>query len=193
VGIFQYQLPEFGDLTPYLGGPFDLTPYLKHYHHAFFPKNRFDEHIEVGNWNIGRKGDAYVALFSEVDTRWSDTVVYELYADTSENVWIVELGDVENNGSFANFVAGIINSVVLVAGDSVYYDSPSQGAVEVGWTGPMTVGGDQVDLGPYPRWDNPYCYQEFGTRHTVIRFNGEALILAFLTPRRLVTTYMSSP
>jgi len=54
----------------------------------------------------------------------------------------------------------------------------------VGWEGPMMVNGSAVDLGPYARWDNPYCYQVFGENVTRIRFNDTQLVLDFETPDR---------
>jgi hypothetical protein len=190
VGVIQYKMPELDDLSWFLGGSgIDWSKYLLDYNHAYFPKNEFDEVVEFGHWTIGKKADSYAALYSEVETRWSSTVDYELIAGSTENVWIIEMGDAENNGPFADFVAYIINAGVQT-GDTVRYESPSRGTIEVGWTGPMTVNGGPVDLGPYPRWDNPYCYQEFDTGKTVISFEGKRLELDWKTPRR---TYVEKP
>jgi len=184
VGVIQYKMPALSDLSDILGPPgIDWSQYLLDYTHAYFPKNKFDQVVETGNWTIGRKGDSYAALYSEVAPAWSSTVDYELIAGSTENVYIIEMGDAENNGTFDNFVADIENAFVLVS-DKVYYESPSRGFVKVGWTGPMIVRGVEVDLGPYPRWDNPYCYQEFDTGLTSIRFEGMSLELDWNTPRR---------
>ena len=156
--------------------------------HAFFPKNRFDEFVENGHWVMGRKDDGYVALYSEHETEWSDELDYELIADTHENVWIVEMGSKDENGTFDAFVNGIKAAVVTVSGNgTVLYESPSVGTVEVQPDGPMTVGGNAVDLGPYRRWDNAFASQEFGTDRTVITHEGMTLELDFINGQRRLT------
>jgi hypothetical protein len=84
----------------------------------------------------------------------------------------VELGSAEESGSFESFTAAITKAKMcilpLLQGFSVRYTSPSRGLVQVSWNGPLTVAGQTVDLGPYPRYDNANCSQEFGTTTTVI-------------------------
>ncbi|HUT53716.1 MAG TPA: hypothetical protein VM658_10010 [bacterium] len=188
VGIFQYHEPAFGTLEKYLGAPLPISSLFPDWTHAYFPRTMFDEYeyVETGNWVIGRKGDAYLALYSSSPPVWSTDPAktdYELIANDTDNVWIVELGDVENNGTFAEFVTSIRNATVTV-GSSVTYDSPSQGLITVGWYGPMLVSGAAADLGPYARWDNPYAHQEFGTMVTKIKFRDKVLVLDFETPSR---------
>ena len=174
VGIFQYRRPDLPILDDVL---------FVDYTHAFVPRDTFDEILERGSWVIGRKGDAYVALYSQRPTAWSMENGYELIAQGRENVWIVELGDGGRGGTFEAFAAAIEAAAVSV-GEVVTYGSPSLGPIEVGWTGPMTIAGEAVDLGPHDRWDNPYCRQRFGDRVTAIAFGGKRLELDFATPRR---------
>jgi hypothetical protein len=171
VGVIQYQRPS--------GLPALVNELLPTDHsHAFFPKNAFDEVVQTENWTLGCKGDAYVALYSQSPTYWSTENDYELVADAWENVWIVELGDSQTNGPFARFVADIRDAPVTIS-ERVIYDSPTLGRIEVGWAGPMTVQGEVVDLGPYARWDNPYCTQPFGENLTTITHEGTRLELDF--------------
>ncbi len=187
VAVIQYHLPALGTLEQYLGAPIEWSSILPDYTHAYFPRSKFDEYTQFDdsthtwNWTIGRKGQAYLALYSQAATEWSSTVDYDLIAHNTDNVWIVEMGDGEHDGTFDDFKTAIENSVVNI-GSSVHYESPSRGVVQVGWTGPMLVNGQQVDLGPYPRWDNTYAHQEFGTMVTSISFGGRTLVLDFLTP-----------
>lgn len=176
VGVIQYRRPKI----PILDGV-----YFSDFSHAYFRRASFDEVAEKDGWVIGRKGTGYVALYSQHPTRWAEDVDFELIADAKENVWLVELGDAESSGSFADFVAAITASRVSI-GDTVRYDSPSSGRVEVGWTGPMTVAGAAVDTGPYPRWQNTYATTPFGEPRTVIERGGEKLILDFAKPERRV-------
>ena len=170
VGVIQYRRPRLPIVDELL---------FVDYSHAYFPKNEFDETVETGNWTLGRKGDAYVALYSQTTPEWSTENDYELIADAKENVWIVELGDVDVYGTFAAFVTAIEGASIAITDELVEYDSPSQTLVRVGWEGPMYVGFGMAQLPPFPRWSNPYCYQEFGTDRTLIELDGAQLDLDF--------------
>ncbi len=174
VGVIQYDrvsIPLLEDLL------------FADYTHAYFRRAAFDEVVEGSGWTIGRKGDSYVALYSQNPTVWSGDNDYELIADGRSNVWIVELGSSAENGDFASWAAAIQAATVTI-GDKIVYESPSLGEVEVGADGPLTVDGTAVDLGPYARWDNKYCTQEFGTNRTVIEFGTQRLDLNFETGQR---------
>ncbi|MBK7976629.1 MAG: hypothetical protein IPK07_26305 [Deltaproteobacteria bacterium] len=176
VGVIQYRRPKIPILDQVLFSDFS---------HAYFRRASFDEVAERDGWVIGRKGSSYVALYSQHPTRWAEDNDFELIADAKENVWLIELGDAESSGSFADFVAAITAARVTI-GESVVYDSPSAGRVEVGWTGPMTVDGTAVDIGPYPRWENRYATTPFGEPRAEIERGGEKLILDFAKPERRV-------
>jgi len=47
----------------------------------------------------------------------------------------------------------------------------------------MTVKDEEVDLGPYPRWNNPVVTQEFGTTETRFHRDDEVLVLSSSMPR----------
>ena len=170
VGILQYRV---GGEVPLLG-EYVTADHL----HAYFPKERFDDVREIDNWVIGQKGDGFVALYSENPVYWSDENDYELKSDTQANTWIVELGSTDEWASFDEFVDAITGASVSV-GDTISYDSPSLGLVEVGWEGAFIVDGEEVDVGPYPRWDNQYAFQEFGTLLTTIEREDLRLELDF--------------
>ena len=48
----------------------------------------------------------------------------------------------------------------------------------------MTVNGNVVDTGPYKRFDDRYCQQEFGDEKTIIDFAGKSLELDFANATR---------
>lgn len=187
VGIIQYDretLPLEGELLLYF---LNLFMGNKFYQHAYFPRWAFDTWEQHGRWTFGARGDGYVALYSYMDTYWVSD--YELRADGFKNLWIVELGSIDEYGSFTQFVSEIQQSQVHVRpqalGYNVRYSSPSQGLTSVAWEGPMNVGGSEVDLGPYPRFENDYCYQDFGTKNTLIQFGNQSLVLNFDTVSRI--------
>ena len=178
VGVLQYDRKSIPILDQLL---------FVSYTHAYFPRYTFDEVVESGNWSFGRKGDSYVGLYSQNPVYWATTSPedeYELIADGKSNVWIVELGSLDEDGSFGNFYGALQSASITIDGSGVSYESPSIGTVAVGTQGPMTVAGTPVDTGSYERWDNAYAYQEFGTTETVIELDNQRLKLEFDIPKR---------
>lgn len=155
VGVIQYRREEGSDQVDAIVS--------NTFVHAYFPRLNFDEVVEESGWYIGRKGDGYIALWSAESLSWSDENDYELLLDGRENTFVVELGRLADSGSFSEFVQAVSSSQVAVNDGVVQYESPSVGRVEVGWTGPMTVEGQPVDIGPYDRWDNAHVQQRRGT------------------------------
>jgi len=153
--------------------------------HAYFPRSGFDEVRQEAGWTVGRKGDAWLGLWSRLPTRWADDNDYELICDAEENVWVIELGSADEQSSFEAFVAGLVAAEVEVGAEgAVRFVSPSVGLVEVGWEGPMTVDGERVDLGPYARWDNAWATQPVGGWVARVEHGGRRLELDFETPAR---------
>jgi hypothetical protein len=175
--------------------------------HAYFPTAHFDEWLQEGHWTFGRKGDAYVALFSHLPTAWRSTQpqLFEnagqpfdlVAAGSAQNVWIVELGSRSTWGSFANFVAVVSDSAVVVtplgdaAGDGftdgfdVAYGSPSLGTISFGWHAPLVVEGVEQPLSGYPRYDNPYARTEFDDTRYEISDGAFSLLLDFASAERV--------
>jgi unsaturated rhamnogalacturonyl hydrolase len=179
VGVIQYRksdLPILGDI------------FKGNNSHAFFPRGRFDQVREEGGWVMGRKGTGYVALHSISPAHWAEDNDYAWEAEGPDNVWVVELGSAEEDGSFEAFGDGIAAATVSLEAGVVTYQSPSQGLVQVGWEGPMTVAGQPVDLGPFPRFANDRFTQEWGTDRTRLTHDGLELDLDFQRGWRQVTS-----
>jgi hypothetical protein len=150
--------------------------------HAYFPRGAFDEVAQRGGWAFGRKGGGYVALYSQHPARWAEGGTYadvELRASAPDNVWICELGDEREYAGFDRFVEAIAAAPVCCDGLRASYASPSIGEVSFGWVEPLRVGGREVPLHDYPRFDNPYCQAEVGERRYVIARGEEQLVLDF--------------
>lgn len=147
--------------------------------HAYVPTERFDEVVRSGPWTIARRGDGYVALWSWRPVEWRThdpaevftnglTEVFELVAPGGpDNVWILEVGDVDRWEDFDRFAAAIADADVTVvdhgwgddgahAGFDVGYTSPAEGRLELGWAGPLRVDGQEVAIDGYPRFENPF-------------------------------------
>ena len=179
VGVIRYRTRDLPLLDEYLD---------KGYSHAYFPADAFDE-VPPGSdqWAIGRAGDGWVALWCDRPLTPADSNEYELRADATDTVWVVELGSVEDGWTFDDFAAAILAADIGVEDGLLSYDSPTRGLVEVAWEGPMTVDGEAADLGPYDRFDNAQCHQLRGESVVRIEHDGRALVLDFEAgERRLV-------
>jgi hypothetical protein len=177
VGFHIYS-PQFEPMGP----PFDSFSYLD-YTHAYFPQEYFDEVRQSGNWTFGRKGDGYVALWSQRAPEWRThdpakvfthglTKPFDLVARGGpDNVWIVEMGDAAKWKTFDVFRRAITDAPVKVAAGAehaVDYTSPTEGRMTFGFSKPLTVAGKGIDLHPSSRLDNPYVQVPFeGKRYDV--------------------------
>jgi hypothetical protein len=176
VGIHLYA-PAFASPGP---GALEHFSYLNETH-AYFPQERFDEVERAGHWTFGKRGDGYVALYSWRPTEWRPskpgefthglTRPFDLVAPGgADNVWVVEVGDKADSGTFDQFRARIAAAPVTVqprpktdkglpGGFDVTYVSPSRGRMTFGsGTTPFTVAGKQVSLRPALRYDNPWAH-----------------------------------
>ena len=166
----------------------DFVDYL--YSQCYFPQSEFEEIVEKDKCIFGRKKDAYVAVYSLNDARWeAPNPLYEAISTTSNpkpyiymapghaNVWAIELGSKTQNGSFEAFCARFEQAKIVGNTLGFVYNSPSQGEMKFGWTGPLTVNGEKIALGDYPRYDNPYCQAEFNSRVLDIQCGDRRVIL----------------
>ena len=173
--------------------PFDFFQY-EPYTHAYFPQDFFDEVVQDGAWTIGRFRDGYIALYSYRPAQWVvyDPTVYatkgmvkpfDLKADGgADNVWIVECGRSADWGSFDRFREAITAAAVTVVprasqggfpqGFDVTYESPSQGTMTFGWTGPLMIKGAAVPITDFARHDNPWAHTTFNTQSARIERDG---------------------
>ncbi|CAA0099021.1 Uncharacterised protein [Halioglobus japonicus] len=161
------------------------------YTHAYLPRGKFDETVKDGNWFFARSGDAYLALWSsDPDADWlpnadrtiGDGEDYDIVAQGEKTVWICELGDVEAYGDFESFKTAISSAPLTanIATLDVSYDSPSQGNIDMGWSGPVLNNGVEVQLEGYGRYENPWSQSAFpaddisfsyGDRHLQLNFD----------------------
>jgi hypothetical protein len=187
IGVIQYDresLPLDLEILFILIGMV-MTGY-RPYNHAYFPRWAFDDVQTHGKWTFGMKSNGYIALYSQEPTWWESD--YEIRSNGKKNVWIVELGSIEEYQSFDHFISAILQTQIeilpLALGYEIRYLSPSQGMVSVSWNDPLYVGGQEIDLGPYPTFDNDYCYQEFNTDKVTIEYETQVLELDFDTATR---------
>lgn len=162
--------------------------------HAWLPRDCFDECIERGGWVFARRGDGYLALYSHRPYRWQDRPGEdqgrELIVRGRRNVYICEMGRRATDGDFEAFVDRILGARISVTGLRVSYESPSQGRLSFGWTGPLRQNGAVVTLDNYPRYENPYAQASFPCDQAVFRCNGHWLELDWTDTRREASAFL---
>jgi hypothetical protein len=149
--------------------------------HAWLPRDRFDEVLERDGWIFARLGDGYLALRSQNPYRWQtepgEDRGREILADGADQVWVCELGRRACEGSFARFAERIARARLQLGRRHVVYDSPSQGSLELGWSGPLRRAGEPLALGDYPRYDSPWSQAEFPSDEIEVRHGRHTLRL----------------
>jgi hypothetical protein len=174
--VALYDLPRY----PSAPRPLEMRHYA--FTHAYFPKWAFDEVVEQDGWVFGSTGSGYVALHSQLPYQWVTTgpdADQEIVAPGYKNVWICQLGRASVDGSFEDFIASVTGAGLTVDGLNVQFDSPGNGLLKVGWTGPLTLDGANVPLTGYARFDNPYAQVDFGSLIYEIQYQGMRLKLDF--------------
>ncbi len=156
--------------------------------HAWLPRDRFDEMIERDGWIFARRGNGYLALWVSQPTHWQTAPGNdhgrELIAGGRKCVWLCELGREVTDGPFMEFVNRIAAAPVAVSGLRVTYDSPSQGRLKFGWTGPLTQNDAAVQLHNYPRYRNPFVRAEFPSERVTMHHGDQQLTLDWQTLQR---------
>lgn len=156
--------------------------------HAYFPTYLFDEVVEKDSWTFVRKGEAYLALYSQNKTVWRYNKTgqkAELEVNSPDNIWLCEMGDQKQWKTFETFIEKTTAALVLCDGLNVEYDSPSSGKIQFGWKGELRVAGNVQQLSKFPRFDNPFSQAEFDSRQITISNQGKQLILDFTSGKRI--------
>ena len=163
--------------------------------HAYFPKWAFDAVKEVpagkngGGWIFGKRGDGYVALYSDQPYKWTESgpdAGQEIIALGYQNAFITQLGRKAVDGSFEDFVQAVSTAALAVNGLSVKYDAPGLGQATFDWNNPFVVAGKPIGLRDYPRWDNPYTHADFDSAQYHINFGAKSLDLDFASGTRTI-------
>jgi hypothetical protein len=172
--------------------------YLTHtlrFTHAWLPRDKFDEIVEKQGWVFARKGDGYLALWSQQPYQWQTQEGpdkdREVIAQGVRNIWICELGRKATDGAFDAFVDRICRAEITSNGLSVRFASPSQGMLEFGWWGPFKQDGKVIPLGDYPRYDNPYVEASFPSTTVTANCAGHFLTLNWDTLERTASNFVT--
>jgi hypothetical protein len=170
------------------------VPNRNFFTHAWLPRDRFDEVRESRGWVFARRGDGYLALRSQRPARWSSEPGEDrgraLQADGAENVWVCELGSRARNGSFGQFCERVAGARIEDGRLSIAYESPSQGRLEFGWTGPLRRNGRPVPQHGFPRYESPWVQAAYPSDEIEVRAGAETLTLRWRGAERRASRFL---
>ncbi len=174
--------------------------------HLYFPKHEMDEVVERDGFIFGRKGRGYVAvtsmgvgdsywepkdaaLFRHVygkdgDAMFEKAQDYEYVVQGHATVWAIEMGSEKENGSFEAFMDGFKAGALQGDTHNFTFSSPTHGEMRCGWGKPLTVGGKEIAIHNYQRYDNPCCQMPFDARRMDVDCDGAKLHFDFDTLTR---------
>jgi len=158
---------------------------------AAFPRSAFDEVCEASGWVMARKGAGYLALRSQQPAEWTPDGVLRgegLVAQGRRNIWVCQLGREAVDGAFADWCQRIEEADLEFGELSVRYGAPGIGEARCEWDGAFTVGGEEIQLHGYPRFDNPYGASAYGSGEYAVAFGDHRLKLDFQAGTREVTS-----
>ncbi|MFX1411799.1 MAG: hypothetical protein ACFFA6_15745 [Promethearchaeota archaeon] len=162
--------------------------------HAWLPRDQFDEVVERDGWLFARRGEGYLALRSQHPYHWQtepgEDQGREVVVPGKRNVWVCELGRRAEDGAFEAFIERICQAALTFGDRRVAYDSPSQGLLEFGWTGPLRQRGAVVSLGDYARYDNPYVQADFPPERIEVRCGEHWLRLGWPAAARQASEFV---
>jgi hypothetical protein len=187
VAIVIYRIPR---------RPWFYYPNRNLYTHAWLPQDQFDDVVERAGWIFARRDDGYLALRSQRPYRWQEEPGEdrdrEIIAPGRTNIWICELGRAAVDQSFEAFMARIIGAELRYGRGRVTYESPSQGRLEFGWTGPLLQHGEFVSLERYPRYESPHAWAPFPSREVEVEHEDHWLRLDWDGPRREASGFLAT-
>jgi hypothetical protein len=173
---------------------------IKHFFtHAWLPKDKFDEVIEKNGWIFSRKGDGYLALYSQHPYFWNDDNAKsdefkfrknpedfgrEVIVKSSQNTWICQLGRKAEDGEFKDFIEKFTTTNAVCRGLSVNFQSPGIGEIKFGWNDSLQVNGTEIALDNFPRYDNPFVQAEFDPTEINVEGFGHRLHLNWQSGER---------
>jgi len=178
--------------------------------HAWFPKNQFERtngpesarcNLDSGRWFFGAAGDSYVALFSALETDWTNNGPWkdkEIRAEGPSNIFITQIGSAEEFGNFEGFVAAVSHARVHISGlHSIgelecSYDIPHGERLELHYESGSRYGGRARVDDEFPRMRNPFARIAWQQDRYIIQHGGKSLLHDVVAGRRTLGGHLAA-
>jgi hypothetical protein len=156
--------------------------------HAWLPKDKFEEIVELNGWVFAHLGRAYLALYSQNPYSWQtnpgEDQHREMIVPGRQNIYICELGREATHGTFNDFINAVSQADLVIDGLSVEYNSPSRGHIAFEWASEFDTKSQSKIGDPFPRYYNPYVYASFPSDSITVHDGESRLVLDWNTPSR---------
>jgi hypothetical protein len=154
----------------------------------YFPFRRpRDCNVETGRWVFGRAGDGYIGLFSGQMPTWThdgDWACKEILVKAERNIFIIQVGDVEEFGSYERFVDRVLHARVHLNGLNwklsnfeCSYDVPNGSRLELHYDDDeVRYAGLALSDDDFPRLENHFAQVGWGQTKYAIQYAGASLL-----------------
>jgi endonuclease/exonuclease/phosphatase family metal-dependent hydrolase len=180
--------------------------------HAWFPKAQFDETFgpeeaqqcnqDSGRWFFGRSRAGYVALFTGRTGDWAnggDWVDKEIEVDGSRNIFILQVGNAVEYGSFPEFRSRVRRARIHINGlyndfanFECSYDVPNGARLELHYDDEdHRYGGVSLGGGGFPRSRSAFARIGWLQNRYAIRHRGHSVIHDIASGERLIAQQLA--
>ena len=145
--------------------------------------------VQSGAWIFGKakEGGGFIALYSgqrPVVTKDGDWANKEIVAEGKRNIFIIQIGNADEFGSYGMFKERVLNARIHINGlhwqpsdFECSYDRPGGSRLELhDDDDQVRYAGAQVSDGEHPRFDNPYARVAWQQNRYVIEHGGHSLL-----------------
>ncbi|WP_165968853.1 endonuclease/exonuclease/phosphatase family protein [Actinomadura sp. KC06] len=164
--------------------------------HAWFPKNQFDEvrgpapancNHEAARWFFGQAGDGYVGLLCPREANWADFGPWkdkEIRAEGPRNIFVMQIGNAEEFGTFDGFVTAVSRARVYISGLhnrfgdlACHYDIPNADRLELHYDdNQVRYAGLAFNDTEFPRLRSPFGRITWRQQRYAIQHDGESVV-----------------
>lgn len=145
--------------------------------------------VDSGAWIFGKakEGGGFIGLYSgqhPVVTTDGDWAYKEIVAEGKRNIFIIQIGNADEFGSYAMFKERVLNARIHINGlhwqpsdFECSYDRPGGSRLELHYDdNQVRYAGAQVSDDEHPRYDNPYARVAWQQNRYVIEHRGHSLL-----------------
>jgi endonuclease/exonuclease/phosphatase family metal-dependent hydrolase len=142
--------------------------------------------VETGRWVFGRAGDGYIGLFSGQIPAWThdgDEACKEIMVKAERNIFIIQIGDAEEFGSYQKFVDRVLRARIHINGLNwklsdfeCSYDIPNGSRLELHYDDDQVrYAGLPFSDDEFPRLESSFAQVAWQQTKYVIQYGGSSL------------------
>ena len=125
-----------------------------------------DEVQYLDRWIIGKKGEAYAAVFCSAEFQVTKTGMFrnrELLCPARDAIWILQLGTEAEFQTFSAFCKAVTESAIQYTSDGICYNSPTCGSISLSFQHSAAQNGISFVTDNFPLIENRFASSEYGS------------------------------